>query len=183
MHSSDRTLLAKHGFDDRDRREPSHDLACQYLAQPESSHRRGLDISAAATVGNPKFEHPLIKGEGKYRTTIGFIDLIIPCRAVVRFVDPQTFKAVHIFEDSYKMCIEVKVNPVGIGDLLRQIKMYQEYMDSECTVWIVATTYAISRIDQDTMRTESIEHVQLGDRFKSWAEDTGASGSSSSLVL
>lgn len=35
MHSHDRTLLSKLGFSDKDKREPRHDLACQYLRQPD----------------------------------------------------------------------------------------------------------------------------------------------------
>lgn len=34
-HSHDSTLLARFGFADPDRREPWHDVACQYLTQPD----------------------------------------------------------------------------------------------------------------------------------------------------
>ena len=34
MHSFDRPMLAKFGFADLDKRNPLHDLACQYLIQP-----------------------------------------------------------------------------------------------------------------------------------------------------
>lgn len=39
MHSHDRTLLAKLGFQDKDKGDPRHDLACQYLKQPEVAER------------------------------------------------------------------------------------------------------------------------------------------------
>lgn len=39
MHSHDRTLLAKLGFADKDKQNPLHDLACQYLVQPEQAQR------------------------------------------------------------------------------------------------------------------------------------------------
>ncbi len=36
-HSHDRTLLAKFGFDDVDRRNEKHDLACRYLVEDEQA--------------------------------------------------------------------------------------------------------------------------------------------------
>ncbi len=39
MHSHDRTLIAKLGFADPDKREPLHELACQFLTQPETAIR------------------------------------------------------------------------------------------------------------------------------------------------
>jgi hypothetical protein len=35
MHSHDRTMIAKLGFADPDKREPLHELACQFLTQPD----------------------------------------------------------------------------------------------------------------------------------------------------
>ena len=39
MHSHDRTMLAKFGFADPDRKEPLHDVACQYLVSKEVAGR------------------------------------------------------------------------------------------------------------------------------------------------
>ena len=39
MHSHERTMLAKLGFADPDRREQRHDVACQYLATPDAIRR------------------------------------------------------------------------------------------------------------------------------------------------
>jgi len=36
MHAHDRTMLARFGFADPDKREPLHDLACQYLASADT---------------------------------------------------------------------------------------------------------------------------------------------------
>src|SRR6185437_3904215 len=100
MHSHNRTLLAKLGFADKDKGVPLHDLACQYLTSPEASMsigeavvRRRLDDalgqaierlqeSEPRKVGDIKpinfvHEHILSKGDGQYKTTIGFIDDVI----------------------------------------------------------------------------------------------------------
>lgn len=39
MHSHDRTLLARLGFQDPDKRNPLHDRACAYLGEPEQAAR------------------------------------------------------------------------------------------------------------------------------------------------
>lgn len=39
MHSHDRTMLAKFGFADVDKKLPLHDLACQYLAETENARK------------------------------------------------------------------------------------------------------------------------------------------------
>lgn len=39
MHSFDRTMLAKFGFADPDKKDSRHDLACQYVAQPDVANQ------------------------------------------------------------------------------------------------------------------------------------------------
>ena len=99
MYAHERTLLAKLGFADSDRREPLHQLACQYLATPEAVARLiphfGLEhdpvpqeyqssdsesfSELCRTVASYKasLEHEIAKGCDQYRTTIGFADLVL----------------------------------------------------------------------------------------------------------
>ncbi len=44
MHSHDRTLLARLGFSDPDKKEPLHDLACAYLAE-DTQARKLLELT------------------------------------------------------------------------------------------------------------------------------------------
>ncbi len=83
MHSSDRTLLSKLGFADADKKDQRHDWACQYLKQPEVALRLAALLPTSQykwltrevkCVGS-ELEVMVRKGEGKYATTIGFIDL------------------------------------------------------------------------------------------------------------
>lgn len=105
-HAHDRTLLAKLGFDDPDRRNPLHDAACQYLARPEIAGKvrdhlfgvppqtteptvsvcrvdpyYGSTISSWVTSNVAKdptseVEVHVHKGHGQYSSTIGFIDVV-----------------------------------------------------------------------------------------------------------
>ena len=98
-HSHDHTLLARLGFADPDRREPWHDVACQYLTQPDIMakvaamlpHRKvGGSVSYKSEVGQIEgtvssadvavtgaLEVQVFKGFGQYRTTVGFIDVAL----------------------------------------------------------------------------------------------------------
>lgn len=105
-HAHDRTLLAKLGFDDPDRRNPLHDAACQYLARPEIAAKvrdhifgvppqssepsvsvcridpyYGSTVSSWITSNVAKepisdVEVHVCKGHGQYSSTIGFIDVV-----------------------------------------------------------------------------------------------------------
>jgi hypothetical protein len=90
MSATDRTLLAILGFQDPDRKDPMHDWACQYLAQPEVLGR----LVAPLTVydGSIHLEYHITKGWGQYKQTIGFIDLLASV-------------------DSQHLILEVKISP------------------------------------------------------------------------
>lgn len=76
-HTKDKTLLASLSFGDKDKKDRRHDLACQYLTQPEVA----LKIAEVFGKGDEpwKFvesdlEIPLTKGQNQYKTFIGFLD-------------------------------------------------------------------------------------------------------------
>lgn len=82
MHAHDRTLLSKLGFADPDKKRPEHDWACQYLAQAETLARmlghmvpEEQKARAKVAVVEPHVETHILKGEGQYRTSIGFADV------------------------------------------------------------------------------------------------------------
>jgi hypothetical protein len=120
-HAHDRTLLSSLAFGDPDKKEPLHDLACQYIARPEvvramgRTHKHSFTVSPCEgweqhptlekhwyrgqevlpeieiasrpgqtvqrdlpiEVSSAAFDSMLVKGEGRYATTIGFIDVVI----------------------------------------------------------------------------------------------------------
>ena len=187
MHSKDRTLLAQMGFADPDRKETRHELAIQYLIRLEVAQAM-TEMFNMSSPGKINFdfydgcEGTLIretefcqfarvatevhvgKGEGKFRNTVGFLD--IEYEVVVR-------KANEKREGSYKYAnltqvVEVKINPVPTSDLIRQIKLYREYHNA--TRWIAALAYSISEEDAKMLALASIRHVRLGDKFTQYVQ-------------
>ena len=77
--------------------------------------------------------------------------------------------------------LEVKIKPVLVGDILRQIKLYQEHVlvgregFSRPVTWMVATHYAVSQEDVDTLQAEGISHIFLGRKFQDYASQRAIS--------
>src|SRR3954452_17922824 len=83
MHTHTRTLLAQLGFADSDKQDPRHDLACRYLAQKDvlrkvlrEAHKDARHVREVR-VEQVIPEAHIVKGEGQYRSTIGFADLLV----------------------------------------------------------------------------------------------------------
>lgn len=181
MHAHDRTLLSQLGFADPDKRDRRHTLGCQYLALPENRLKimgllprtfryEGADRQVEGSDRQPIFERMIGKGEGKYRTTIGFIDLILWYQVTFPCGGPKCCRPpsdeIHIY--SFGVAVEVKITPVGIGDILRQINLYRDY--EKQFGWLVATAFPLSTADVSVLKNERIYHVRLGDPFETWAE-------------
>lgn len=121
MHAHERTLLARLGFNDPDRRDPLHDIACRYFATPEVSLRIaklfGLEFSqqmqrfktepgyeikctTSATIKtvHSKCEHEIHKGVGQYRTTVGFLDVFLQIELEESYTNVQ--KRCYYFQSS-----------------------------------------------------------------------------------
>ena len=211
MHAHDRTLLARLGFADPDKREPLHDLACQYLATPERA-RRVADLLGLAYASKAyrveftnteetgvetrrvcdyqvTFERPIVKGHDQYQTSIGFVDLMyafkIKAQKTARVeqrlnTDSATQRQRRQLPYSRhtvgtEIGVEVKIGRVGIGDVIRQIKLYRTYAgyslgDSESIRWVVATAYPLSDLDVRSLRNERILHVLLGPGLQTFAD-------------
>ena len=83
--------------------------------------------------------------------------------------------------DSTVHCIEVKVTPVTICELLRQINIYKSY--SQFQSWIVATTYSLSVADLKCLTDENLKHIYLGQHFQTYlAEQKNGNHAESSEI-
>ena len=236
MHSSDRTLLCKLGFQDADRQHPEHDLACAYLSTPACLEKLGkVAISAMkwpslsrsydirdtdrglpfmksvppdAPVGrvkewsrcrvvgrevvlsSPVLEYHLTKGKDTYQTTIGFLDLftevnlveiLTGSRSVPERSSDRAREELNQHRESISGCpfsgrgprcaiVEVKIEPVSVGDLLRQMKLYRTYVEASRgerrpPLCFVATRFELPAASVGIMKQEEIIPIRLGQHF------------------
>lgn len=178
MHAHERTLLGKMGFKDPDKKDRRHDLACQYLARPEIATRllpliptEGWESVERAFL-DAKFEAPVTK-EARWSDPVapivGFMDLFV----IYAWSGVRTLRQV---TERYGVLVEVKIQPVAIGDILRQVGLYLHHQsrvlyDSDY-VWanhvVVATAYDLSVDDVAMLTSKKILHVRLSKDFDSF---------------
>ena len=120
MHAHERTMLARLGFADPDKKDRRHDLACQYLAQRpvvdkivpllgleqspqayERTHDNAQEKGITAKVFSSyetELEYQVSKGSDEYRTTIGFVDLVYYFTLEIRYTQRSERK----FQDYFQ---------------------------------------------------------------------------------
>ncbi len=154
MHAHDRTLLARLAFGDADKKNSKHDAACQYLAQPNTALEvvKVVDPTTVAHLEGTRaeFEMPIEKGEGQYKTTIGFVDLVL-------WVKQDRYH-------EFAIGIEVKIERVSIADCVRQLRLYASYWNP--FVWVLVTPWSID--EQEKEMLGQIRHLQLGETFEAF---------------
>jgi hypothetical protein len=192
-HSHQRTLLARMGFGDPDLKLPEHDVACQYIAQPEVAATIFMRLIAPQIHRVPycsfdgKVEHViniqavqsevmLTKGASSYKSTVGFIDLTFLCTyrfqveaEYVSLADRVPGGARNSGQD--RLVVEVKITPETVASMLRQIAVYREFLPSALsgTVWwILATKFPITTEDATQLAQANIHHVRLGKKFEEY---------------
>jgi hypothetical protein len=172
--------------DQRDKRGPT----------PVITGRRRFNRAKMIRFESAAREQPISKGEGQYKTTIGFLDMIVVARCwevdtgyrdMIRRHDLPRMAASHWlsdhryyteygdswFKDSHSypcsIAVEVKIHPVPTGDLLRQINLYREYIKADR--WVAVLDYDIAPSDLQDLRNEKVLHFRLSDRFGTWVAE------------
>lgn len=166
-------------------------VRCDRCFPEANQHGRGrpweyrCEASQRHVLAEPMLEFSVSKGEGKYKSTIGFVDVVLPCdvkvelRGTVRLMEGGKVIVERPYSDSYDRLmsafIEVKIGRASAGDVLRQIGLYREYVDIEnyydTPPWFLATPYAIDRTDKATLESAGIRHILLGEKFQRWAAE------------
>lgn len=171
MRSADRTLLSSLGFADPDKKEPRHDWACQYLCVPEVAYKLvagvlGKHSHWGCAGGEIKTvsEAPIMKGLGTYRSFIGFADVVFRCDIGKSGANGKT----DLGEGQF--LTEVKINETSLGDVLRQLALYNEFISGNGAFGftVLVTAYPISEEDAATLLRHRVWHVRLGAGFDTY---------------
>jgi hypothetical protein len=173
MHSHDRTLLSSLGFADVDKGNTRHDLACEYLCDYRRVHKLfGFDAATDGSNTGATLERHISKGTGQYKSTIGFLDISGTTWLFKR--DARAF-----------FVIEVKIAPVSVGDMIRQIKLYREYWPPprgsrdpfadddvpdirDDVRWAIVADFDLDDGPVQLMKTAGIVFARLGPAFEAW---------------
>ena len=144
-------------------------------------------------------ECEIAKGMGRYRTTVGFADLTLQLEVEDQHQNVQMRQrnardgrgnvtwseweplADHIEHSREEFGVEVKVTPVAISDVIRQVKLYRSY--SSVRRWIVATAFEISRADLECLNNERFQHVYLGEQFQAFVAEQPTSDPAVSMEV
>jgi hypothetical protein len=183
MHSHDRTLISRLGFDDPDKRNPRHDLACQYLTECDVIGKLikkilGDSFNIDTLDFNNVFinnEEPLTKGSGQYEVVIGFLDVLY------RFPMPDATRR------TQWIIVEVKTCNIPVSDIIRQVKFYRDSIKN-CSkfynsyssrthtdyqalgdfAWVVVLDFDITEVELRILRREGFHVLRLGNDFEAW---------------
>lgn len=210
MHAHDRTMLAGLGFADPDKKNPQHDLACLYLTQQntikavlnwllESYPDPKCEITGKS--GGARNEYHLTKGEGKYATTVGFIDVLFRFSTEYRYLETtkhvgyeydgsQKYAPCEPYwaasQSSWSMIAEVKISKVGIGDILRQLNLYVSYFDnyslsSYYPKALLIAPWDLTAPEAEALKSSGFGFLKLGKPFQDWQASVAASKSAMEL--
>jgi hypothetical protein len=214
MHAHDRTLLAALSFSDKDKKDSRHDAASRYLAKQENALRlaelcivktkgtsgeegmlkwEGVNTRTGFGRVRPRYEVPIHKGEGKYRNTVGFMDLVLDVPVDIETRGVQQCKTwsygewepeqplLHNYVTQIDIRVEVKIGEVGVGDIIRQINLYKSFLAAKGARWVAATLFPLTAAEVEQLKEEDIFHIQLGEGFKKYHEETSGQESNSLL--
>jgi hypothetical protein len=160
MHAHNQTYIARLGFNDPDRNTMRHEDACQYLIERSTLEKirhhlilpslvksskqvkdndfRGEAWETFGEFGTPEREIMVQKGEGKFATTIGFLDAVVPFTINEHRQGESSswqsssqrdvwkpFKSRK--EKNCRLVFEVKISHTNIGEIIRQLNFYRGY--------------------------------------------------------
>jgi hypothetical protein len=196
-HSHDKTLLARLGFADPDKKNGLHDDLCAFLVSPGDHQSKlaelvlarsgelpsscdkdapGTRAACGKTLADYNFqvvasstEVVLAKGHGQYASVVGFLDAT--CRVEVFAHCPVHGRHLAAIRE---IAFEAKAGHVPAAELIRQINLYRSVADRR-TLWAAFLGFKYSAADVALLRQEKIAVIVAGQRFESWRQERASS--------
>lgn len=194
MRSNDQTYISSIGFGDPDKSSTLHDKACKYLTSDEVVEKILMMYSDKVPIRKSRESDKLYKiarkheipGPGLLDADNKIIDLIrinkilfystsmeLPLnqeaknfKRMVGFIDCRIEAGLDSREFIY---IEVKIHPVSINEIMRQIFFYKEYIQ-HTHKFVLAHKFNMSDDDKKILKLSKIDTIFLGTNFDKWVE-------------
>jgi hypothetical protein len=141
------------------------------LTKPNSKEIRGrwTNKTTGKVTQKPDFRDPEITPDQRTRSILEFEDAHQWTPAHCVMIDPVvTLVDEWVTKNASSFSVEVKIQSIGIGDLLRQMNLYREYLPSQTPV-VVAVAFDTNDYFRSALEREGIHLVRLGDNFTTWA--------------
>lgn len=116
-------------------------------------------------------EHPISKGSGQYKSTIGFMDVFVHYRHNISFSwyhkdnPKEVFQVEKVYKGNQKILFEVKTY-LNVAEFLRQIKLYKGHVSAN--KYVLVLTNPISEYQKREVEKEGIQVIKLGEAFIEW---------------
>lgn len=127
-------------------------------------------------------ERHLQKGQGQYATTIGFLDAVLNFRASFVVCSHKTHRPppfakpedwdISLSSAAAHVLVEVKINPVDVGAIIRQLSLYMDYWQTgdSARAAVVACAFPLQVEDVSTLAGEGITYMPLSNKFDEYVK-------------
>lgn len=122
-----KTHLEKLGFADTDKKKADHDKIQTWVYE-----NIGIVINETVMADNKlpykiiknEWEHPVVYTSGNYKLLVGFIDIFVRIGGTFDAKGPYNFN-----HTTLNVFVEIKTEIPSLGELIRQMRAYQTYVD------------------------------------------------------
>lgn len=131
-----KTHLEKLGFSDSDKKDSNHDVIQKWV-------QKNIETIIAETfmAKNPhpyeitevQWEFPVNHINGSFKMLVGYVDIVARVKGQFYFSDTKKFE----YSERYAF-IEVKTKIPSVGELIRQMRAYQNYNDKRTSYIVVS---------------------------------------------
>ena len=131
-----KTHLEKLGFSDGDKKDSKHDIIQKWVQKNIEtiiSETFMANNPHPFTIKNVYCEYPVNHVNGSYKMLVGYVDIVAHIKCKIYFSDTKEY------EDAEKYAfIEIKTQIPSLGELIRQMRAYQNYNDRRTSYIIVS---------------------------------------------